>query len=77
MNVNSTTIGATNGAIRIFIDNEEIYGVINLNTTEKYIERYVKDDKGHFIVDGGELRAECVPFDTARVEFDNVVIEVN
>ncbi|AKY02231.1 hypothetical protein AEO54_157 [Vibrio phage vB_VorS-PVo5] len=76
MQINSTTIGATEGAINIYLDGEEAYGVVNLHTQGKYIERYVKDDNGHFVIDGDELMLECVPFNTATVVFDNVVIEV-
>ncbi|AUG85072.1 hypothetical protein FDJ19_gp065 [Vibrio phage Ceto] len=77
MLINSTTIGATEGAIRIYLNGKEEYGVVNLNTKDKYIEKYVKDDNGHFIVDGDELRVECVPFELATIRFDNVIIEVN
>lgn len=76
MIINSSTIGATEGGIKIFLDGEEAYGVVNVWTKQKFAEKYVRDDKGNLVVQGDELAIECVSFSTARVEFDNVIIEV-
>ncbi|QIG66184.1 hypothetical protein ROCKET24_61 [Vibrio phage Rocket24] len=77
MLINSSTIGATTGGVKIYLDGVEVFGVANLNTKDKYVECYVKDNKGHFIIIDDELQVECIPFEMATIRFDNVIIEVN
>lgn len=75
MLINSNTIG-TSGAVTITLDGVPVGGVVNLCTKKKYVECYVKDDNGHFVISNGELVLECIPFNIATIRFDNVVIEV-
>lgn len=77
MQINSKTIGATEGSIKIYLDGKEEYGIITLDTKNKYVEKYSRDDKGQVVINNGEPQLECVPFEMATVRFDNVIIEVN